>query len=55
MKTTNKKIEKLKEVNTLINKMLVEMEASVFIASADNIQEIKAKRELVRVVGEPKQ
>jgi hypothetical protein len=51
----SKKIQKLKEINSQIEKMLIEMEAHVFVACADDIKKIKSKKEPVQAIAEPKQ
>lgn len=50
----SKKIDKLKEINTQLNNLLIELETQVFVATGGNAQNIKPQKELSKVVPEPK-
>jgi hypothetical protein len=51
----SKKIEKLKEINKQINEMLIELEAHVFVVCGEDIHGTKSKKEMPKVITEPKQ
>lgn len=50
----SKKIEKLREVNKQLNEVLIQLETHLFIMTGENAQEIKSKKELSKVVPQPK-
>lgn len=53
-KIMSKKIEKLREVNKQLNEVLIQLETHLFIMTGENAQEIKSKKELSKVVPQPK-
>lgn len=51
----NKKIEKLKEVNSQLNNVLTKLEAHIFINNIENTKEKKIREEKPIILAETKQ
>ena len=49
------KLDKLKEVKTMLNTVLIELEARMFIENADNVREKIIQEEKPKVLAELKQ
>jgi len=50
----SKKIDKLKEINEQLTSMLIQLEAHVFVESGKYVQPNKLKKDVSKVIPQPK-